>query len=135
MAVLSKGAIFAAAPATVEVEISEWGGSVMVKAYSLIDRVALMDAATENAHAVELYQRDQALDEDDREGLAEVKLYDAAILEIIHSCVDEMGARLFDLADHDRIRALSYASLQSIMIAVRQINTVPDQAALKKSSD
>ena len=135
MAILSKGAIFAAAPATIEVEIPEWGGSVMVRAYSLIDRIALMDTAIENDHAVGLYQRDQALDGEDREGLAEVKPFDAAVLEIIHSCVDDTGARLFDLADHDRIRALSYTSLQSILIAIRQINTVPDQAALKKSSD
>lgn len=135
MAVLTKGAIFAAAPATIEVQIPEWGGSVKVKGYSLLDRVALLDAENANQHDFAEYERDQALPEDERQGLSEVRRFDSIILEIIFSVVDEAGNRLFDLEDHDRIRSLGYASLTAIVAAIRQINVVPDQAALKKTFD
>lgn len=135
MAVLSKAAIFEATPATVDVNVPEWGGSVRVKGYSLADRVALLDAATDNEHALTLWRRDQELPEDERTGVPEVVPFDAIILEIIFSCIDEKGDRLFDLADHDRLKALSYSSLTAIVMAIRQINEVPSQTALKKSSD
>jgi hypothetical protein len=129
MAVLSKGAIFSVAPAQKEIEIPEWGGSIIVRAHTLNSRIALADADTINADAVIQYERDQALDEDDRQGLAKVERYDQAIINIIFSVIDENGDFLFSIDDHDRLKELGYGTLITIMTAINDVNSSPQPSA------
>lgn len=134
MALLSKSAIFKAIPVCRDVEIAEWGGTIRVRPYSLIDRIEMLDVDTVNGQAVLEYERDQALPDDERAGVEEVKRLDTVILEIIYSCVDAKGARIFDIADHDRIRGLSAATLTAVLMVIRDVNEV-QPTDLKKSSD
>ncbi|MGA1810475.1 hypothetical protein VHN57_02480 [Sphingobium sp. WW5] len=138
MAKLNKEAIFAAAkPKVREVEVEEWGVRLNVRAHTLRSRMALLDADTINADAVEEYERDQALPDDERTGVEKVERFDAAIINFIHSIVDDNGDQLFDLSDHDRFRDLSYATLVAIHMAIQQVNEVKPVSFtdLKKNSD
>ena len=139
MALLSKAQILQAKPLTREVEVPEWGGSVSMRALTVRTRVEMFDAITLNEREAEDYQRDQAKDEADREGLREVKAYDAAIIHLIFTIYDPAtGERMFGLEDYEAIRELSYPTINMLYGEFLALNDRTQQthraSTLKKTS-
>ncbi|WP_156359345.1 phage tail assembly chaperone [Sphingomonas sp. Leaf242] len=130
---LSREAILAAPVVTTEVEVPEWGGSVLVRALSLKARMALLDAIYANDAEHTAWKEDQAKPEADREGLARVDLYDQSILTVIHAIVDETGEQVFTVDDYDRFAAIDYDVIKNIWVAVT-MHSRRDPEALKKNS-
>lgn len=131
--ILSREAILAAPVATTQVEVPEWGGSVLIRALSIKARILLHDAIALNEAAHSAWREDQAKPEDEREGLARVDLYDQAILTVIHGIVDETGAQMFSVEDYDRFADLNYNTMVSLWVSMNNLHRT-DHAAEKKSS-
>lgn len=131
--ILSREAILAAPVATTEVEVPEWGGSVLIRALSAKSRVLLLDAiyANEAAHAA--WKEDQAKPESERAGLERVDLYDHSILTVIFGIVDEAGEQMFSLADYERFAGLDYNTIVHLWSAMNN-HSRRDPEAEKKSS-
>lgn len=116
--ILSREAILAAPVATTEVEVPEWGGSVLIRALSAKSRVLLLDAiyANEAAHAA--WKEDQAKPEGERAGLDRVDLYDHSILTVIFGIVTDAGEQMFSIEDYERFANLDYNTIVHLWSAM-----------------
>jgi hypothetical protein len=131
---LSREAILSAPVATTEVEVPEWGGSVLVRALSAKSRVLLLDAIYANEAEYTAWKEDQDKPVADREGLARVDLYDQSILTVIFAIVDEDGVQRFTVDDYDLFAEMDYSILVNLWTAVTK-HSRRDPEALKKNSD
>lgn len=130
--ILSREAILAAPVATTEVEVPEWGGSVLIRALSAKSRVLLLDAIYANEAAHTAWKEDQAKPEGERAGLERVDLYDHSILTVIFGIVDEAGEQMFSLADYERFAGLDYNTIVHLWSAMNN-HSRRDPEAEKKS--
>jgi hypothetical protein len=138
MAILNRSQILAAPVVTRDVEVAEWGGTVRVRSMTPRSRASILDAIYANEADVRAYEADQALAEEDREGLAVVDLYDQSILTVIYGIVDEDGELMFSMDDYEAFRDLSYTTITLLWTAIaeldKRIPTTTPQAEKKSSA-
>jgi hypothetical protein len=121
-----------------DVEVAEWGGVFRLQALSVRAKFELLDFIADRARAVEEYERDQALPEDECRNLPLVKHYTAGVPELMFSIIDpKTGERMFDISDYDAFEGMSYATINGLYVVFRELNdtmTTDRVKALKKTS-
>lgn len=138
MSILNRSQILSAPIVTRDVEVAEWAGTVRVRSMTPRSRALILDAIYANEDAKGAYEADQALPEEDREGLDKVEIYDQSILTVIFGIVDEDGELMFSLDDYESFRDLSYTTITLLWTAIaeldKRIPTTSPQAEKKSSA-
>lgn len=128
---LSREAILAAPIPTSDVEVPEWGGVVRIRALSARARIDLLDAVYANEAAHSAWKEDQALPEEEREGVARTDLFEQSILTVIFGIVDENGDQMFTVEDYAAFAELDYQTIVNLWQAM-QAHARRDPDDLKK---
>jgi hypothetical protein len=119
-----------------EVEVPEWGGTVLVRSLSPRARIAIIEVLHADRDAMTAYDEDQAKPVEDREGLSKPTAHDDSIMSVIFCVVGEDKRPLFTMEHYDRFLDLSYATIEAIYTQIRmlQMGHVPAEEQKKNSA-
>lgn len=135
---LSRDQILGARVPHRDLSIPEWGGTVRLQPFTIASRLELLDIVLENHSQYTAFIEDQARDEDQRLGLAEVVKFDDMLIQIIFCIVDEHGKRIFSTSDHEIFKQLSYPTIEALWREIAELNAMKPldvaHEAEKKSS-
>ncbi|PTW49362.1 hypothetical protein C8J25_101870 [Sphingomonas faeni] len=120
---LSRAAILAAPVPTREVEVPEWGGTILVRSLSAKTRMQAIEAINERQTLVDAYEADQAKPEDEREGLAAAYPLDNSIMSVLFAIVDEELNPMFSMDDYSAFEDLSLPTLTHIFRQMQILET------------
>lgn len=121
---LSRDQILAASVPHRDLLIPEWGGTVRLQPFTIASRLELLDVVLENHSNHTAYLEDQARDDDQRLGLAEVAKFDDMLIQIIFCIVDANGNRIFSPADHEIVKQLSYPTIEALWREIAELNAM-----------
>lgn len=136
MAILNRAQFLAAPLPSMEVPLPEYGGTVRIRAMTHSERIALLDAITENERLVQDYEADQAASEENRTGVAKVERLDFMIVQLCFMIVDENNEQVFGLKDYEVVRSLSYPSIAYLYQQAMKLENRSEEAfdTVKKNS-
>lgn len=135
MSILSADQIFSAPIPTREVDVPEWGGSVLIRSLSPRSRIAIVGALVDYQNKLEAYEADQKKSEEEREGIDKPEAYDDTILAVMFAIVDKNMNLMFTMAHYERFLELPYPTIQYIykQMIMLEARAVEPPAEQKKS--
>ncbi|VWX51757.1 hypothetical protein [Novosphingobium sp. 9U] len=139
---LAKAQFLAVKPRVITVPHPLGEGTISLRQLTLRTRLDMQDALYANITAVDAYEADQELPQDEREGIDPVKRFDHTLLTILFSIADLDGELMFTITDYDALEQLPHPMIEYLWREVVGLNTLKSAVEdrehveeLKKSSD